>query len=561
MAFHRRAAALQLGLGLGSCVLVAGASALAQSHIMVMENDDGSGAPPTIMRFSMPDFRSLLTPEFLRRDRPIFDRRLVLSPPQSERLGALIDEYLEKFEALRREYVPAGGPMAMHLGDMEGGGGFALALPGEMGDGEFEGPDGFGAIVGDAIRAAGGTLDVEAGPGAVAVAISIGAPTDDEADVVAPTEGGVMVSVETSDDVELPEEVRAQLEAKAQELAENMRAKMEAQAAAGEPAGPFGGDFDQHVAAMEKLAAKAEEMEAARKRLRQEFVASVQTELDEEQLARWPSLERALTRSKTLPNGRLDGERTDLVSVLDGLELPEPIAAPVAALVEQYEIALHDALVRRNEFVAEAEKKVDEALEARDPEKALDVVDRATQLRIAVREVNDDYLLALGETLRQTSEEQSKALVEAAQLTSFPRVYRQTRGQKAFEQARAKIADEDTIVRILEIEHPYRNELEDLNRRLEAAIRREQPLEPRRMIEHLAADMRGEAPPPGDVAMLPGTGGAVDEVLSLRRDLDERTMKTLYAILPPDVVAQLPKLPSQVQRGPIIIRQSATPPN
>jgi hypothetical protein len=560
MPFRRRAAALQLGLGLGSCALVASASALAQSHIMVIENDDGSGRPPTIKRFSMPDLRSLLTPEFLPRDRPIFERRLALRPPQSERVGMLIDEYLEKFEALRREHVPAGGQIAMHLGDGEDGGGFAFALPGEMGDAEFEGPGAVGAIVGDAIRAAGGTLDVEAGPGTVAVSISI-APADDEADVIAPAEGGVMVSVETSDDLELPEEVLAQLEADAQELVETMRADLEAQAEAGAPIEPFGGDFEQHVARMEELAEKAKEMEAAKEKLRAEFVAQAQAELDEEQLLRWPSLERALTRHKTLPNGRLDGERTDLVSVLEGLELPVPVAAPVASLVEQYEIALHDALVRRNEFVAEAEKKVDEALAARDPEKALDIVDRATQLRIAVRGVNDAYLLALAETLRQASEEEASALVEAARLASFPRVYRQTRGEKAFAQARAKIADEETIVRILEIEHPYRSELAELNRRLEAAIRREQPLEPRRMIEHLAADMRGEAPPPSGFGMLPGSGGEVDEILALRRDLDERTMKTLYAILPPDVVAQLPKLPSQVQRGPIVIRRSATPPN
>jgi hypothetical protein len=81
------------------------------------------------------------------------------------------------------------------------------------------------------------------------------------------------------------------------------------------------------------------------------------------------------------------------------------------------------------------------------------------------------------------------------------------------------------------------------------------------MIEHLAADMLGEPAPLEGPSRIFGAGGEVDEILALRRDLDERTMKTLYAILPPDVVAQLPKLPSEVQRGPIVIRQSATPPN
>ena len=50
-------------------------------RIVVNENDDGSGAGPVMMTFSMVDFFGLREPDFIKKDVPTFTEQLLLSEP------------------------------------------------------------------------------------------------------------------------------------------------------------------------------------------------------------------------------------------------------------------------------------------------------------------------------------------------------------------------------------------------------------------------------------------------------------------------------------------------
>ena len=85
---------------------------------------------------------------------------------------------------------------------------------------------------------------------------------------------------------------------------------------------------------MEELSESAKELRKVKTQLRNSFVAQVQGQLATDQLDHWPSLERALLRKKTLPLGRLDGERVDLVRLVEKLDLDDEGHAAVAEPLE-----------------------------------------------------------------------------------------------------------------------------------------------------------------------------------------------------------------------------------
>jgi hypothetical protein len=102
-----------------------------------------------------------------------------------------------------------------------------------------------------------------------------------------------------------------------------------------------------------------------------------------------------------------------------------------------------------------------------------------------------------------------------------------------------------------------------MNLQIRETIRRHQPLEPRRMIEETQAMLSGaahvEAPPAegeGPIRLI-DREDPVRAAFKKRSELDERFMKSLHGLLTPDQIAQLPKLPSKVNRKPVIIELPA----
>ena len=206
-----------------------------------------------------------------------------------------------------------------------------------------------------------------------------------------------------------------------------------------------------------------------------------------------------------------------------------------------------------NEYLDDATRRIDKAIQDRDFDKALSIVDSATRRRVAVRSVNDRSVDAIAGTLPAERAAEFRA---DAMRRSYPRVYQRTVGQKSFKKARALPGlDEETLAGIAAIEEAYEAQLAVLNERIRATIHRHQPKETRQAIERIAAIMSGE----GD-GMLRLVGHDEDDpvraAFKKRRNLDERYMKQLHATLTPDQVARLPRLPSERRSMPFIMQRS-----
>jgi len=539
--------------GVGTLLIPTALHAQDGHRVMIM--DDGNG--PNVMHFTMPDFHALREPSYVTGDLPIFNDRLELNQAQQTIVQKLLEDYIAIHMALLKEKMPQaqfGGMQMMHGGD----GPNAVVFGG--------GPDGAGGPLGEIMFQAGDdgdfTIDIgEDGAWSGATAVRIGIEVGDgggmvgqDVDVTAGgPQAGVFVAIEGADGEELPDEVREAMEKQAQEIAEKLMKQLEEGGEGGQPRLPMEmPSIEDHQRRMDEMAAAADELEAAQAKLTAKFIADVRAQLDEHQDTLWPRFDRAVTRKKTLPKGRLDGERTDLTKVLAELELADTVASALEESLESYEIALHDALVRRNAYIDDASREVDEAIRDQKPDAALNIVDRATKLRLGVRAINEQYT---DEFAYKLSPDASTRFRNEVLRDSYPRVYRKTRGERAFEAARRlEGIDEDTLLSILEIEGAYRVELDAANERIRRAIRKYQPGESRRSIEQIALMMAGQSD--GIAYGMSHDDDPIHAAFKKRREIDASHVKRLYDTLTPEQVEKLPKIPSKKSRPLIIERFS-----
>ena len=516
-------------------VLVMSAGVAAQSGRQVMVLDDGSG--PRFVHFSLPDFHGLREPDFVRRDLPSFREKLQLDAARLVVVETLLDDYLEAFRALTQKSLPESPQETFWIGveEVDGGEG-GQGVTGSLGE-----------IVREAIEGARRMGGVEAGgegPMSVRVFVRAGddGGVDEDVDVTPAEADGdpeaeVVISVSGPEGVELPEELRKELEERARQMVEELKERMEQGATEGEPNAWMRSDLpiDERIegrrAHFEELAAQARAFKAAKAGLRLRFVDDVQAQLSAEQLERWPALERTLTRHKTLPKGRLDGERTDLLAILDRLDLSDADAEAVAEEAEAYELLLHDALTRRNAYLVDANDKVDRALGEDKPDRALSIVDRAARLRVAVRNANGQFTQRITGRL---SDEAARSFRDRVRRASYPRVYLPTPVQRAFEAVDGLdgLAPEAWL-NIVDLETAYRSELDNLNEQIRRVIDKHQPREPRRAIERLASMTDG-----GEM-FFDADDDPIRAAFGKRAKLDESYVKRLHDLLTPEQVAKL----------------------
>jgi hypothetical protein len=360
---------------------------------------------------------------------------------------------------------------------------------------------------------------------------------------------GVVVALSGADGEELPPDVKEHLQKRAQELAEQLRKHIEEAVAAGvDPAEALPGpeDMEKHRQEIEEFRDAAARFRKAADDLREEFLAQVKGELTPDQVVLWPGFERAIRRVKTLPLGRLDGERTDLFSVVETIAPATAERAAMGEELEGYELALDEALRARNAYLSESEPKLSEAINGGDFDRAMHIADEAARLRVAVRTVNEQYAQAIAGKLAPDRAEQLRS---AALRRSFPRVYRPTAAQKAFTKAAAiEGLDPEVRASIQALSDAYESELAAANERLREAIRRAQPAEPRQGLAQVAAVMSGAAAGGAPVHLV-SDADPVREAFARRRELGERYRAQLKSVLPPEQAEPLDGAPAKEQTG------------
>jgi hypothetical protein len=266
-------------------------------------------------------------------------------------------------------------------------------------------------------------------------------------------------------------------------------------------------------------------------RLRDEFIANLQAILHENQHDLWPPLDRKLTRQKTLNRGRLSGESVDLIALVRELKLDPAAQQAVAPALQDYEISLDAALKKRNENALPAQRDLIKSMQNNDLHGAELAVQKQTQLRLAVRKVNDEHAQIIASKLPA---ERAEAFNKAFKSRGYSRVFRTSHGERMFKAAK-QLPDLDpaTLKAVEDLERAYLGELASVNEHLLQAVREQEP------DEFLHVLRRRWSGPDGESVEL-AVGQLQSEFLR-KQELDQRYVKQLEGMLTPEQLERLPR--------------------
>lgn len=268
-----------------------------------------------------------------------------------------------------------------------------------------------------------------------------------------------------------------------------------------------------------------------RRVLKDQFLNNVKAQLSGEQLKRWPRFERTLRRDKELTKGELDGESIDLYTAVREIRMPYEIEETIDPLLVDYEVELDEALVARAAKVDSLQESLKDAMTRMDYDAGLRSQDEIMDARIRVRAIQDAWIDRLTDALPLEYAEtfRSRALADG-----YPRAFRPTIIPKFIKHKReCPDLSDDQIAEIDQAEEDFNARLADLELRIVATIRSEQPKEARRRVERLIEQKRtGQRQRPKN---------PTDDLLAEKKDLIEKTKNKVLGILTPEQIAECSK--------------------
>jgi hypothetical protein len=309
--------------------------------------------------------------------------------------------------------------------------------------------------------------------------------------------------------------------------------------------------LDEEVkAAMGDMLSKLEAWQGRKATLRDGFVDGLKIVLDDDQVSQWPAFERFLTREKTLPRGRISGENVNLFFVVDELRLPPEEYAKVEPFFDDYETRLDNALEARNTYIDESLPRLFKSMQDGDADAAGRIFKRQSELRAAVRDVNEEFRASMVTALGEG--EWSRQLNQAVLAAGWERIYRPTGTDRMFEEAmKIEGLDPAVLQNVTELYGQYRGEVSPMNERLKNLARTEEPArlvtDGERFVSMMSMGVsgmvRGMAAGGGGGGF--GGGDNADDpmraVFDERSQVGERYQERLKALLTPEQFEKLPR--------------------
>ncbi len=301
-------------------------------------------------------------------------------------------------------------------------------------------------------------------------------------------------------------------------------------------------------AAWEGMRATMTTFRAERKEMEDQFFSDFKALLTPEQTERWPLIERAHRRSRTLGRGMISGERVDLLQIMESSKFPVEVQATVIPVLGEYEEALDRELILRNKAYDEVADAFSKATGADGFAKAQEFIQKGREASIRVREVNKRYARQVADMLPADSR---PAFEDAVKRASYPEVYRPSLTAQQIA-AVEQFTDLDAAQKdsLQALKDNYKRSLSTVNEKLAAAItEREEKWDPRQMGR--GGRPGGGGNNGGGRGNGGGNGGNNDDPAGAlrreRRDLDDSTAASLKKILTP---AQAERLPQEDENAP-----------
>lgn len=288
------------------------------------------------------------------------------------------------------------------------------------------------------------------------------------------------------------------------------------------------------------LMEQTESVAEARERAEKAFLEDMKTLLSPEQAAKWPRIERAQRRESLsmggLPFG-IPGDRVDLFRLVQRVGLNAEEMTRVDQVLERYEAELDPALARRTQLMEDGMNRMQEFFQAFQEGRTEELNRRMNEFRdamVRIRDVNRRYLR---EIEAQLSPESAAKVSEEFRREAYPQVYAQQRwGLRALESAMAFEDLTSAQKQSLEaLREAYLRDLSTINDRAEKAID-----ESSMQVFDLNRMMQG--------GWMGGNNEAMQRFRTDRRELDDRTDKSLRDLLTQEQIERLPARPA-LERG------------
>jgi hypothetical protein len=263
--------------------------------------------------------------------------------------------------------------------------------------------------------------------------------------------------------------------------------------------------------------------------LRQRFLDNLRGQLSESQAARWDALERAMLREKELPRGVLSGESLNLIVIAREATLSPDVSERSKEVLEEYSVALDDALRARASQLAQSQPVIQDAMVAQDWGKGLTQLEAIVARRVALRDLQDRYIEAIAVSLGTSGADFRERALRAA----FPQAYRPSPMIPYFAAARALAGvTPDQVSAIDGVEAAYVVAYADLENRWASGMRTHEPKAQLAdvRLRMAAASGEGVKPDPDPYRMFR------DE----RERMNEKARQDVADILGPELAMQLP---------------------
>ncbi|MHC4430143.1 MAG: hypothetical protein ACYS0D_16325 [Planctomycetota bacterium] len=272
------------------------------------------------------------------------------------------------------------------------------------------------------------------------------------------------------------------------------------------------------------------EWRAESKILGEQFVSDLKGLLNEAQMQTWPPFERKIFRLKYMRNGQLPSENLDLTVHVQDLDLTPVQLEEIRSLMLQYEEALHEALRRREDYLQSSQNDLIAAIQNNEFQVGIDVAERQVVLRKAVRDVNEQYTVALAAAL---PEDIGKDFLNRVRQATYPRVYGMVPAQRVFTAAKELDGiSKETLQAIVTMEQDFLRELQAFNEALMQLVRNYEPKKIKNKVAQATSRLSGETPP--------ALQDPTREQYAERREISNRYMDSLKSVLTSEQFASLP---------------------
>ncbi|MBC24372.1 MAG: hypothetical protein CMJ32_10720 [Phycisphaerae bacterium] len=283
---------------------------------------------------------------------------------------------------------------------------------------------------------------------------------------------------------------------------------------------------------MRLIMAPLEQLNQTKELLRIEFLDNLKSQLGPVQLEQWPRLEMALTREYELPKGEISGESTNLVTLINEMNLPSEAMMEAEPAIIQYEIDLDGALQSRMSTILQNQDMIKEAMATMDFDSGLIAMEKLMQQRVAVRTANDQAIESISESLPAPH---GDAFRMKAHERGYPKAFLRSPILRYFELARSlETLTDEQLIAIDTLEVDYLSELGQLQMHMVAVLREDEPKKPRQEVQ-LMIDRRN-----GDQTTRRSESQAWMDAKKMRDELNNRTLQALRDILTPEQNELLP---------------------